>query len=457
MPMRNASTALATAAVVAVGFAAGPRGERPGPPADAANTQTAGECTVNLGSAGTMRDIVSNALLRGIRAPEKEVAAFLEGAESRYDSGPALLKAAAAHFKLGEEILSAKVEKYKHANCTHPVPSLLHPLLQTDPQPNPACTVNFELAGNMRDIVSNALTQGIKAPERDVKAFCAEADAKCDDGPELFKAAAARFNVSEDALAAEVLKFKHCNCTHTGGGESPEVDDGAPVSAFAKDVTLHVVLHELGHALIREFDIPVLGNEETVADAFATYYLTTHLPDRAPDVLQARVTSLMIEAGEALGPGAKVDWSGEHDHDARRANQIAALAVAADPVKYKHVAAVVGMSESDIRKAVDYGGELRRSWRRVLAPLWMPEGTASDEARVEFDENNGFLKRVCSGGLASEIETAVRKFDWHSQVTVRFVDARGGAGWNRSSRTITVNSSYVRRFKKQGEQGLAAR
>jgi hypothetical protein len=35
-----------------------------------------------------------------------------------------------------------------------------------------------------------------------------------------------------------------------------------PVSVFAADVTLHVVLHELGHAVIRKFDLMVLGNEE---------------------------------------------------------------------------------------------------------------------------------------------------------------------------------------------------
>jgi hypothetical protein len=54
----------------------------------------------------------------------------------------------------------------------------------------------------------------------------------------------------------------------------------------------------MGHALVREFDVPILGNEETLADAFATHYLTTYLRDRALAVLDARVRSLMIEASE---------------------------------------------------------------------------------------------------------------------------------------------------------------
>lgn len=214
------------------------------------------------------------------------------------------------------------------------------------------------------------------------------------------------------------------------------------VSNFARDVTLHVVLHELGHALIREFDLPVLGNEETMADAFATHYLTIHLPDRAVDVLKARTTSLMIEAREV----SRAEWTvnGEHDNDARRAFQIAALAIAADPAKFAPVAKVVEMPDRDLQKAKDYGADIHRSWRRILAPLWMPDGVRSKEARVVCDSEGGL-------GLGAELESIVTRFDWHSQVTVRFVAGDGRAGWNRSTRTITVPSAYIRRFIAQGK------
>ena len=336
---------------------------------------------------------------------------------------------------------------------------LVAPAEAQEQQPAVECSVDLALAGQMKDIVSNALMHGLNRPEPRVAAFLVDAEKRYAGGPELLRAAAQHFEVGEAVLAAEVEKFKHCNCGHPpavadnagpGAGERKSV--AIAVSAFAKDVTLHVVLHELGHALVREFDIPILGNEETVADAFATYYLTTYMPDRAVAVLTARTMSLMIEAGEKKG----VDWSGEHDHDARRAYQIAALAVAADPQKYGPVAKVVGMAEDDIRSAQDYGAEIRRSWRRVLAPLWMPEGAASNEARVIYDSGNASISSLCSDGLASEVEAAVRCFDWHSLVTIRFVDGDGGAGWNRSGRSVTVHIGYVRRFIEQGERGLRA-
>lgn len=75
----------------------------------------------------------------------------------------------------------------------------------------------------------------------------------------------------------------------------------AEPTAFAENVLLHVILHEIGHAVIREFDLPILGNEETMADAFATYYLVHYLPNRAFDVLNARVMNLTCLSPEVQG------------------------------------------------------------------------------------------------------------------------------------------------------------
>jgi hypothetical protein len=321
------------------------------------------------------------------------------------------------------------------------------PAMAQDQQPaatQPKCPVNLMLAGKMSDIVSNALMRGLKHPELDVRKFLDGAEIRYSSGPELLKAAAAHFGVQEAVLTSAVERYRHTNCDHDDVQPGPKVE----LTAFARDVTLHVVLHELGHALIREFDLPVLGNEETTADAFATHYLTAYLPDRALDVLSARTRSLMIEANEI--PRETWSVSGEHNSDARRAYQIAALALAADPQKYMPVAAGIGMPENDVRSARDYATEIHRSWRRILQPLWMPDGVASNEARLVCDSLGGVVDQLCANGLADEFRTALERFDWHSQVTLRFVDGEGGAGWSRSKRTITVHGDYVRRFVEQG-------
>ena len=78
--------------------------------------------------------------------------------------------------------------------------------------------------------------------------------------------------------------------TYPSIADEPETE----LTRFAENVTLHVVLHELGHGLIREFDLPILGNEETMADAFATFYLTHYMPERAKAIIEARTRSLLI-------------------------------------------------------------------------------------------------------------------------------------------------------------------
>jgi hypothetical protein len=329
--------------------------------------------------------------------------------------------------------------------------SVLAQSLPPDPAPPHACDVDLDHVGQMKDILSNALMRELHFEESRVRTYLDVAQSDCANGADLLRKSAAEFAITESDLVTHVERYRHINCFAEGA--DPEVavdpDSDPPLSQFAKDVTLHVILHELGHALIREFDLPVLGNEETAADAFATHYLTQHLPDRALDALQARVASLMFEANAV----SRNEWKvrGEHDSDARRAYQIAALAIAADPERYRPVALAVGMSEDEISDSRDYGAEIHRSWRRILRPLWMPAGLESSEARLAFDSESGLVGDLRASSLPAELEAAVRDFDWHSQVTIRFTVGAGGAAWNRSERTITVHSGYVRRFVEQGE------
>lgn len=317
------------------------------------------------------------------------------------------------------------------------------------------CIADLTLAGVMRDILSNALIRSLGFPEEHVRVFLDQEKPKHSNGKDLLKATAANFKLTEAILTAEVETFKHCNCPHkrsanasSGSDQDPEVI--VEITQFAKDVTVHVVLHELGHALIREFDLPVLGNEETMADAFATFYLTTYSPDRAFDVIKARTTSLMIEAGDV----PRSDWKvgGEHNNDARRAHQIVAIAIAANSAKYSPLARELGMSDSDIKSSKDYGSEIHRSWRRILRPLQMPPGLESAEARVKCDSEGGTVSQLRSGPLLDELEAIVRSFDWHSRVTLHFKNGNGGAGWSRSKRTITVHGRYIYRFIGQGKR-----
>jgi hypothetical protein len=314
--------------------------------------------------------------------------------------------------------------------------------------------VDLGNVGQIKDVISNVLKRAEHKPGSEVAEFLArDPQGRYATGDDLLKAAAEHFKIEQKRLAALVERWRHINCGHAAipGYAVPDnapLLDPVPVSVFAADVTLHVVLHELGHAVIREFDLMVLDNEEAMADAFATHLLTEHFPEQAVSAISARVRSLMIEADEV--PRDRWTVSGEHDNDARRAYQIAALAIAADKEKYAGVAEIVGMSKGDIANARDYGSDIHRAWRRTLSPLMMPAGKVSKESRFRADASTRAFVDAGKPSLASTITNAFQRFDWHSQVTVEFVRSKGKAGWNRSRRTVTVNSEYLERFIRQG-------
>ncbi len=330
------------------------------------------------------------------------------------------------------------------------------------------CTANLRLPGVMADIVSNVLLRAERQPDERVRVFREKAR-KLANGDEVVKAAAAEFAIDHDRLAKLVEHFRHVNCrhapvpgyfppdsAHAAGPDDLDNPAMRPAWDFARGVVLHVVLHELGHAVIREFDVPVLGNEETMADAFATHALIEFLPENAAATIEARVRSLIFEADEI--PREKWSYRGEHDHDARRAYQIAALAVAADADKYAEAGRLVGMSPREIAQAKDYGADIHRAWRRTLAPLRMPEGRNSREVRLRVDDESSAFVESGEPGTGELIRRVLGAIDWHSMVTVEFKwesTGTGGARWNRSTRTVLVDGAYVRRFVLQA-QGIAA-
>ena len=76
-------------------------------------------CPVDLAKVGQLSDVLSNALLQGLRKDEQEVDAFLAGARKEKKSADELIQAAAQRFGVDEQELRAQIEKFHHCNCSH--------------------------------------------------------------------------------------------------------------------------------------------------------------------------------------------------------------------------------------------------------------------------------------------------------------------------------------------------
>ena len=104
---------------------------------------------------------------------------------------------------------------------------------------------------------------------------------------------------------------------------------GAEISGFVEANALHTLLHELGHAVISEFELPVLGQEEDAVDAFATSEIIQMMPEDAEAILTDVALSWLIM--DARTDRADLDFFDEHDLDAQRGYRTICHLYGADP------------------------------------------------------------------------------------------------------------------------------
>ena len=119
-----------------------------------------------------------------------------------------------------------------------------------------------------------------------------------------------------------------------------------------------LLLHEIGHFLIAEKSIPVIGPEENAADYIATLALIREEPldptqqDRALKFLVSAADAFAIawQAGNAAG--AEVPYWESHALSIQRYYQVACLLYGSDPVAFERVPQIAGLPEARARSCV---------------------------------------------------------------------------------------------------------
>ena len=219
----------------------------------------------------------------------------------------------------------------------------------------------------------------------------------------------------------------------------------AAANGMVDDLFLAVAAHEIGHAAIREFDLPVLASEEAMADAFAVVALHDAMPEEAGRIVAAR-------AAAHLGDGQVSEPFSEYPDDARRAEADLCLLLALDPEAHRAITRRFGMTDDQADGCTDFGAEQARGWRRLIAPLRMPEGARVTEVRLEVDPSLDASERPSDAALEAASDL-LASFDWHSLVTSDVAQCDGGAGWARNGRTITICGSHLARLAEDAGRG----
>jgi len=218
---------------------------------------------------------------------------------------------------------------------------------------------------------------------------------------------------------------------------------------FVESVITHVLYHELGHAVFREFKIPVLANEENMADAFATAYIVKYDRENAIDIVTRRALSWMLEDSEV--EPANYDLMGEHELDIRRAYRTLCQTYGADPAEWENYFTWVGFSENDLNGCSETSPAVEEEWQRIFSGIRSDSKLHKDLINVRYGNShlNDYVKEL---GMLERLAEEASKFNWPNSIEIYFSVCDGGAYWSKQYRIITLCDRYVERFIEQGKK-----
>jgi Putative metallopeptidase len=132
--------------------------------------------------------------------------------------------------------------------------------------------------------------------------------------------------------------------------------------------TLFTVSHELGHAIISLFDLPMLGPEEDAADTFATIALLSVGSEFTHRAMLDAAISLKRAAEREARTAHEPVFFQQHRPNQQRAYSIVCLMFGSSPHEFKDLAEWAKLPE-DRQETCTYEFEQAdEAWNRVLKP-----------------------------------------------------------------------------------------
>ena len=223
------------------------------------------------------------------------------------------------------------------------------------------------------------------------------------------------------------------------------------VERIALANVMHVLYHELSHALIHQFDIPMLAREEDAADNLATLLF---LADKSPIGRSALVAVAMgwLDAHRDGTPDSS-DYADEHALHIQRFFQIVCMLYGSDPEAGAATADEAGLPAERREPCVYEYGQIQSGWSRVLQPhravagappggrvavTWQG-GPASSSPAVEM-----LRRSLAIEVIAEDVERRLR-LPHDLTIALRACD-EDNAWWDAEERAVTVCYELVEEY-----------
>lgn len=231
------------------------------------------------------------------------------------------------------------------------------------------------------------------------------------------------------------------------------------------------LLHEIGHALIHQFPIPLFGREEDAADQMATtFMILRHNTDIDPTAMNkllmvsAEWLSEWEEEKSTAGPSAHAFWD-SHSLAIQRFYNVNCLLFGANPDELSFLLDTVMLP-------AERGFDCEQAYKQAFdANLWLLSSFARTEGTlvpfngivVEYEETRDprhemVRKWLIESGLVQEIASRTSEFfAWPQPVRLFFDNCPGSAEayYNRNVSEIVICYELLDVFLEKSERFLS--
>lgn len=145
-------------------------------------------------------------------------------------------------------------------------------------------------------------------------------------------------------------------------------DTSVNINQATMDALMYTLFHELAHALIFNYNIPVLGKEEDAADSLANVLLIEFFASGAEIVLNA--AELFMLESEDIEVFDEQDFWGEHSLDAQRSYTAFCHVYGSNPSEYAYLKQEIGFADSRAKQCIEEYENIARSWFELLDPYF---------------------------------------------------------------------------------------
>jgi hypothetical protein len=213
---------------------------------------------------------------------------------------------------------------------------------------------------------------------------------------------------------------------------------------FVVGNTLVLLLHETGHVLISQFQLPVLGREEDAADTYAALTMLRVGTSFTVQSLGDAAKGWFFDARRDQETGDKPLYYDEHNVSAQRAYQIVCLMVGSDPEKFKSLADQAKMPEERQKSCKRDYEKASAAWNAVLASHLRQPGQPETKINVVYGDGKGNYDRLANlfrsiRFLETVAEHAQETYLWPYPWTIAMESCgRPGADYDTDTRTVTM-------------------